>query len=53
MSIKEDPRATEAPNAILARMRRRTGRLGTTLLVLAVMTAAVVIFAVCACKTGH
>jgi hypothetical protein len=53
MSIKDDPRAGEAANAILARMRRRTGRLGTTLAVLCLLVAALVIFAVCACKTAH
>jgi hypothetical protein len=53
MSIQDDPRAAEAPNALLARIRRRAGRVGTTLIVLGVLLTGVVIFAVCACKSGH
>jgi hypothetical protein len=42
-----------APNAILTRMRRRTARLGTAVVVVAVLMAAAVIFAICACKTAR
>jgi hypothetical protein len=44
-------RGPDAPNAILTRMRRRTGRIGAAVALLAVVLAAAVVFAVCACKT--
>jgi hypothetical protein len=50
MSIRKHGRPPGTANAILVRMRRRTGRLGALVVALTVLLAALVIFAVCACK---
>jgi hypothetical protein len=46
-------RAETALSALLGRLRRRTGRVGAAVLVLAALAAAGVVFAVCACKGIH
>ena len=54
MSVKDQApvRGKVSPaNAIRARLRRRTPRLGYLVALLLLGTAALVIFAVCACKS--
>jgi hypothetical protein len=55
MSVKDQApaRAPISPaNAIRARLRRRTARLGYLVAFLLLAAAALVVFAVCACKTA-
>jgi hypothetical protein len=56
MSVKDQApvRAPMSPgNAIRARMRRRTPRIGYLVAFLLLAAAALAVFAVCACKSVH
>ena len=53
MRIREESRPVgyHAPNAILERMRRRISRVGLLVAFVSTLLAALLIFAVCACKS--
>jgi hypothetical protein len=53
MRIQEEsrPLGYQAPNAILERMRRRISRVGLLVAFVSTLLAALLIFAVCACKS--
>jgi hypothetical protein len=51
MSTWKRPRPPDGANAILIRMRRRLARVGALVAILTALLAAIVVFAVCACKS--
>jgi hypothetical protein len=51
MRMENDSLPPGAVGALIARMRRRTGRVGAAIALLSGVLAAVVVFAVVACKT--
>jgi hypothetical protein len=48
----ESPPTSLSVSAVLGRMRRRSARLGFVITLLSALAAALVIFAVCACKSA-
>jgi hypothetical protein len=48
----ESPRTSLSVSAVLGRMRQRSARLGFVIIILSALAAALVIFAVCACKSA-
>jgi hypothetical protein len=51
MRRENDPRTPGAIGILIARMRRRTGRVGAAVALLSGVLAAVVVFAVVACRS--
>jgi fructose-specific phosphotransferase system IIC component len=51
MRTKDEPLPAGSIGALIARMRRRTRRVGAAIALLAGVLAAVVVFALVACKT--
>jgi hypothetical protein len=48
----DSPRTSLSLSAVLGRMRRRSARVGWVITLLSALAAALVIFAVCACKSA-
>ena len=48
----ESPRTSLSVSAVLGRMRQRSARLGFVIIILSALAAALVVFAVCACKSA-